>query len=393
MLKMIRDVLAAEAAAIQAIPADNPFVECVSLFLEARHRGGKVIVAGTGKAGEVGRKIASTFCSVGLPSVFMHPFEAQHGDLGILGENDMLLLISNSGKTREVLELQWLARRLYKDIRMVALTGTTDTDLTRNSDYVLWTGGPEEVCPMGLTPTTSTTTMAVIGDVLAVLVVHISGYKADQYALRHHSGYLGDKSRQAAAELPHVPPRPDGIELRHVYEALHRENPDYRANNWMLEELEYLARQDLDSVLEIGCGNGRFATAAATRFKSVIAIDWARSPVMDATPLPANLDYRVEDALEADLPRVAAIVSADVFEHFAADRLPLFIARLSMSAPYQFHKIACYPDSRGLHLTVEPPEFWLRQFRQIDKGFAILKTEQRRGRDDQTVVTIARGFA
>jgi arabinose-5-phosphate isomerase len=229
MIKMIRDVLAAEVAAIQSIPDDNPFVECVSLFLESKHRGGKLVISGVGKAGEVGKKMATTFCSVGLPSVFLHPLEAQHGDLGILHEQDVLLLISNSGKTREVIELEWLARRLHKCLKVITMTGNTESELANKSDYVLSTGGPKEVCPLGLAPTTSTTTMVVIGDVLAVLVVHISGYGADDYALRHHSGYLGQKSREAGAgdKLP----RADEIELRHAYEALHKENVDLQNNN------------------------------------------------------------------------------------------------------------------------------------------------------------------
>ncbi len=391
MLKMIQDVLAAEAAAIQAVPADNPFVECVSLFLESRHRGGKVVVSGVGKAGEVGRKIATTFCSVGLPSVYLHPLEAQHGDLGMLHEQDTLLLISNSGKTKEVVELQWLARRLYQGLKVVALTGNAQSELAASSDLVLWTGGPEEVCPFGLTPTTSTTTMVVIGDVLAVLAIHISGYKANDYALRHHSGYLGEKSRHIAAQQERL--GSDEAQLRHVYEALHRENPDYQANNWLVDELDYLAGQGFGSVLEIGCGNGRFARAAAARVGRVVAVDWASSPIMQDPPLPANLDYRIEDAATAELPAVDAVLSGDVLEHFAKQQLPDLIAKLSGAGPCQFHKIACYPDSRGLHLTVGSPDFWLRQFQQTDLAYAILKVEQRRNRADQTVVTIVRGLS
>ena len=195
MLKIIRDVLAAEAAAIRSIPVANPFVESVALFLESARCGGKVVISGVGKAGDVGRKMATTFCSVGLPSVFLHPLEAQHGDLGILQARDVLLLISNSGKTREVIELVGLARRLHPGIQVVTMTGDAESALAGSSDYVLWTGTPQEVCPLGLTPTTSTTTLVVMGDILAVLVVHRSGYKAEDYALRHHSGYLGEKSR------------------------------------------------------------------------------------------------------------------------------------------------------------------------------------------------------
>lgn len=163
MQKIIQDVLIAEADAIRGIPAANPFVECVGLFLESRRKGGKLVISGVGKAGEIGKKMAVTFCSVGLPSVFLHPLEAQHGDLGLLHASDVLFLISNSGKTREVLELEILAKRLVPTIEIVSLTGKKDSMLAGKSDFVLWTGDPDEVCPLGLTPTTSTTIMSVKG--------------------------------------------------------------------------------------------------------------------------------------------------------------------------------------------------------------------------------------
>lgn len=196
MMKTVKDVLAAEATAILNIPETNPFTACVDLFLSARQAGGKLVIAGVGKAGEIGKKMAVTFCSVGLPTVFLHPLEAQHGDLGLLTENDILFLISNSGQTREVIELEILAKRLVPALKIVALTGKNVSELAKIADYVLWTGDPDEVCPLGLTPTTSTTVMSVIGDVLAVLLVQASGYTAGDYALRHHSGYLGEKSRK-----------------------------------------------------------------------------------------------------------------------------------------------------------------------------------------------------
>jgi arabinose-5-phosphate isomerase len=139
--------------------------------------------------------MAVTFCSVGLPSAFLHPLEAQHGDLGLLHQNDVLMLISNSGQTREVLELETLAKRLIPSLKIISITGKQNSPLANKSDFVLWTGDPVEVCPLGLTPTTSTTAMTVIGDVLAVLVVQMSGYGANDYALRHHSGYLGSKAK------------------------------------------------------------------------------------------------------------------------------------------------------------------------------------------------------
>ena len=195
MKKLIQDVLAAEAKAISSISDQNPFEQCTELFLRAKAIGGKLVISGVGKAGEVGKKIVVTFCSVGLPSAFLHPLEAQHGDLGLLHQNDVLMLISNSGQTREVLELETLAKRLIPSLKIVAITGKKNSQLAKKSNYVLWTGDPIEACPLGLTPTTSTTCMSVMGDVLAVLVVQMSGYGVDDYALRHHSGYLGSKAK------------------------------------------------------------------------------------------------------------------------------------------------------------------------------------------------------
>ncbi|MDE2254360.1 MAG: SIS domain-containing protein [Betaproteobacteria bacterium] len=191
MQNTIQSILAAEAAAIQNIPLDNPFEPAVQCFLEAARAGGKVVVSGVGKAGGVGAKIATTLCSVGVPSIFLHPLEAQHGDLGVLGVHDCLLLISNSGKTREVVELVHLARKLHQEVRIITITGKRGSELAACSDLVLWTGGPPEVCPLGLAPTTSTTVMSVIGDVLTVLAVQIGGFTHNDYALRHHGGYLG----------------------------------------------------------------------------------------------------------------------------------------------------------------------------------------------------------
>ena len=362
MQKLIQDVLAAEAKAISSIPDQNPFEQCAELFLRAKANGGKLVISGVGKAGEVGKKIAVTFCSVGLPSVFLHPLEAQHGDLGLLHQNDVLMLISNSGQTREVLELETLAKRLIPSLKIVAITGKQNSTLANKSDFVLWTGDPVEACPLGLTPTTSTTAMTVIGDVLAVLVVQMSGYGANDYALRHHSGYLGSKAKSSALSSIKKP-----------------------------EELPYLASLPIQSLTEIGCGNGLFALKAAMHFKQVTAIDWAVSPVISEAIKPENLKYLVADVLFASINKSDAIVSADFFEHLEAKDVTPLIEKIAKAAPLQFHKIACYPDSRGLHLTLQSPQAWLEQFQKVDPTFVMKKIEYRRNRQDQPVVTIARG--
>lgn len=156
---------------------------------------GKLVVSGMGKAGQIGHNISTTFSSTGTPAVFLHPSESQHGDLGILQENDVLLLISNSGKTREILELIELARHLNPDVEIISITGNPESVLAKESSICLSTGMPEEVCPLGLTPTTSTTCMTVLGDIIVVMMMEKINFTKEEYAKRHHSGYLGQKAR------------------------------------------------------------------------------------------------------------------------------------------------------------------------------------------------------
>lgn len=149
-----------------------------------------------GKAGQIAMNMATTFSSTGTPAVTLHPSEAQHGDLGVLQPDDILLLVSNSGKTREILELVDLLHGLYADVPIIVITGNPDSPLAKRADIALFTAAAPEVCPLGLTPTTSTTMMTVIGDVLVVNVMRKIGFTRADYAKRHHGGYLGQASRK-----------------------------------------------------------------------------------------------------------------------------------------------------------------------------------------------------
>lgn len=196
MIDKIKEILNKEAAAIRNIPVNEDYARVVELIYERVHqKGGKVIASGMGKAGHVADQLATTLSSTGTPSLFLHPSEAQHGDLGVIRKNDLLLVLSNSGRTREIIELVELTHALYPGIPVVILTGNPDGPLAQKSHLVLYTGSPKEVCPLGLTPTTSATTMAVIGDVLVVLLMERIAFTAQDYARRHHGGYLGQKSR------------------------------------------------------------------------------------------------------------------------------------------------------------------------------------------------------
>lgn len=197
----IKKILDSEAEAIRSIPVNENYAKVVEMVHEKVHGcGGKIIASGMGKAGHVANHMATTLSSTGTPALFLHPSEAQHGDLGVIRENDVLLVLSNSGKTREILELVQLTHSLHPGIPVVIITGNPDGPLARQSSMVLYTGNPKEVCPLELTPTTSATTMAVIGDVLVVLLMKKTGFTALDYAKRHHGGYLGQKSRESSYE-------------------------------------------------------------------------------------------------------------------------------------------------------------------------------------------------
>jgi arabinose-5-phosphate isomerase len=192
----MREILEAESRAILNIPVSDAYERAVDVIIDRVHRhGGKLVTSGMGKAGQIAMNIATTFSSTGTPAVNLHPSEAQHGDLGVLQPDDLMLLISNSGKTSEIVQLVELARNLYPSLPIIVITGNADSPLAELADVTLLTGGAPEVCPLGLTPTTSTTMMTVIGDVLVVNVMRLTGFTAADYAKRHHGGYLGCKSR------------------------------------------------------------------------------------------------------------------------------------------------------------------------------------------------------
>jgi arabinose-5-phosphate isomerase len=200
MENLIRSVIEREAEAIKNIPVTGDFQKAVNLIFNHVHiKKGKLVASGMGKAGQIALNIATTFSSTGTPAVFLHPSDSQHGDLGVIQESDVLLLISNSGKTREILELVDLAKNLYNELPLIVISGNNESILAKNSDVFLFTGNPGEVCPLGLTPTTSTTVMTVIGDALVVAMMTKIGFTCSDYSKRHHGGYLGDKSRMQAA--------------------------------------------------------------------------------------------------------------------------------------------------------------------------------------------------
>lgn len=183
-----RRVLDTELAGLTALRErlGAPFDRALDVLLACR---GKVIVTGVGKSGIVGRKIAATFASTGTPAFFLHAGEGSHGDLGMLMRGDVVLALSYSGETDEVVRLLPLVRRLGAPL--LAMTGAPESTLGRAADVTLDTGVEEEACPLGLAPTTSTTVMMVLGDALAVALLEERGFSTEDYALLHPGGSLG----------------------------------------------------------------------------------------------------------------------------------------------------------------------------------------------------------
>ncbi len=188
LLAQAAEVIRSEAAAIAALEArlDERFVAAVELVLACE---GFVVVTGVGKAGIVAQKISATLASTGTPSLFLHPTEALHGDLGRFRARDVLLVLSNSGESAEIVALLPSARAI--GARLVAITGGASSTLARHSDCVLDIGRVQEACPLTLAPTASTTAMLAMGDALAMVVLQRRNFSREDYARFHPGGALG----------------------------------------------------------------------------------------------------------------------------------------------------------------------------------------------------------
>lgn len=197
-LERAKQILELEANAIRNIPLDENLERAINLILQCR---GKVVTSGMGKAGLIAQKMASTFSSTGTPAVFLHPGEAQHGDLGMLSREDVLIILSNSGRTREAIELVHLTESMLGErLPIIVMTSHPESVLKESADVMLHMGNIEEACPLGMAPTTSTSVMMALGDVLAILVMEKKGFTKEEFSRRHHGGYLGQRSRNEQEE-------------------------------------------------------------------------------------------------------------------------------------------------------------------------------------------------
>ena len=187
-LQRAREVLSIETDALTALSArlGHSFITVVDAVLQCT---GRVVLLGVGKSGHIGRKIAATLASTGSPAMFVHASEAAHGDLGMITENDVVIALSNSGETTEVLDILPAIRRIGPVV--VALTGQPASSLAKQADFVLDGSVAKEACPLNLAPTASTTTALALGDALAVAVLSARGFSKEDFALSHPGGALG----------------------------------------------------------------------------------------------------------------------------------------------------------------------------------------------------------
>lgn len=203
-------VLKIESKAIEDLISrlDNRFIKAVDILYNCK---GRVVVTGMGKSGLIGKKISATFASTGAPSFFLHPAEGIHGDIGMVMQDDIILAISNSGETDEVIALIPTFKR--KGLKIICLTGRPDSTLSKNSDVVLDVSVKEEACSMNLVPTASTTATVAMGDALAVALFEKRGFREEDFALSHPGGTLGRRLLLRVKDLMHT-----GSAIPAVYE-------------------------------------------------------------------------------------------------------------------------------------------------------------------------------
>jgi arabinose-5-phosphate isomerase len=201
MKDQAKRVLKIEADAVAALidRIDERFEQAVEIILDCK---GRVVVTGMGKSGLIGKKIAATLASTGTPALFLHPAEGIHGDLGMVTRGDTVIALSNSGETEEIARMLPSLKRL--GIKIIALTGNTDSTLAKNSDVVIDVGVKEEACPLGLAPTASTTATLAMGDAIAVALLDKRGFREEDFACFHPGGALGKRLLLRVRDLMHI---------------------------------------------------------------------------------------------------------------------------------------------------------------------------------------------
>lgn len=201
ILEIAKRVLKTEAEAVLSLTErlNSDFERAVEIIFQSK---GRVVVTGMGKSGLVGKKIAATLSSTGTPAFFMHPAEASHGDLGMVTSDDVIIAISNSGETEEIINLIPFLKRF--NVTLISLTGNTDSTLSKAADVTIDVSVKEEACPMGIVPTASTTATMAMGDAIAVALLIKRGFKEEDFAFFHPGGSLGKKLFIKVKDLMHT---------------------------------------------------------------------------------------------------------------------------------------------------------------------------------------------
>lgn len=301
-----RATIAAEIAGLERLAASlgASFIVAVDRLAAIP---GRVVITGIGKSGHIGRKIAATFASTGTPAFFVHPAEASHGDLGMIGRDDAVLAISNSGETAELADIIAYSRRFA--ILLVAITSIQDSTLGRNADITLVLPSAPEACPHGLAPTTSTTMTLALGDAIAVTLLDKKGFSAQDFRLFHPGGKLGQRLHKAG-------------DLMHKGEALPLCSPATRMGDALIvmtgRRFGCIGVQD-----EAGGLIGVITDGDLRRHMGARLLEQTVASVMTRDPITTQVDTLAAAALETMNRR--AITALFVVDH---DRRPIGILHI-----------------------------------------------------------------
>lgn len=195
------DTLNIEAKAIkeQIKHLDDQFIKAVSLI---ENISGRVVIIGLGKSGLIGRKIAATMASIGIPAIYLHPAECLHGDLGMIIKNDIVIMISYSGETEEIKQVLPVIHKMK--IKVIAITGKTESELWKDCDAIIDSSVSKEACPYNLAPTSSTTALLALGDALALVISQRKGFKKEDFAIFHPLGAIGNKIKKLTMNIKEI---------------------------------------------------------------------------------------------------------------------------------------------------------------------------------------------
>lgn len=298
------ETLEIEAEAVLKLKAriDDEFEAAVKCILDCKAR---VVVTGMGKSGHVGRKIAATFASTGTPAFFMHPAEAFHGDLGMVTENDVVIAISNSGESSEVVNILPIIRRI--GAKIIAMSGRRKSQLGKNCDYFVDIGVEKEACPLGLAPTASTTATLAMGDAIAVALMSVRNFTSQDFALFHPGGALGRKLLLTVANVMHTGD----------------ENPVVYQDKTAKDALFIMTDKGLGAASVVD-SNGKFVGLITdgiirrTLAKDYKFLDEAVKNIMFAQPLTISKDKLAAEALsvmEKHKPRPVTVLPVVDAEH------------------------------------------------------------------------------